>query len=138
MVRDADKLAARDSAVGQAGAASSKLQRDPRVTAVGRWLRRASVDELPQLVNVIRGDMSLVGPRMITAEELPAWGPTGDVILSVRPGITGLWQVSGRQSLSREDRIRLDGDYVRRMGLWLDLRILARTVPAVLGGRGAL
>ena len=138
MVPDADARAVADESLRVAGAASAKVALDPRVTAVGRWLRRFSVDELPQLVNVLRGEMSLVGPRMVTVEELPAWGDTAALVLTVRPGMTGLWQVSGRQTLSRDDRIRLDGEYVRAMSIMRDLRILVRTVPAVLGGRGAL
>lgn len=138
MVPDADTRMTTDPELHQLSAASMKMQRDPRVTGVGRWLRRLSIDELPQLMNVIRGEMSLVGPRMITPEELPAWGPTGRLLLAVRPGITGLWQVSGRQRLSRAERIRLDGLYVERMSISLDMRILARTIPAVLTGKGAL
>jgi lipopolysaccharide/colanic/teichoic acid biosynthesis glycosyltransferase len=137
MIPDADRVLAADQVLRDTASASGKLAADPRVTRAGRWLRRTSIDELPQLVNVILGQMSLVGPRILTADELPAWGPAGELILSVRPGVTGLWQVSGRQSLSRADRIHLDGEYVRRMSLRLDLTILVRTLPAVLGGRGA-
>jgi lipopolysaccharide/colanic/teichoic acid biosynthesis glycosyltransferase len=138
MVPDADQRLLEDAALHDASTESRKLPSDPRVTRSGSWLRRTSLDELPQLVNVIRGDMSLVGPRMLTREEIWAWGPTADLILEVRPGITGLWQVSGRQNLSREDRIRLDREYVQRMSVSRDLRILARTIPAVISGRGAL
>ncbi|TMB88995.1 MAG: sugar transferase [Chloroflexi bacterium] len=137
MMRDADEALSTDVALRAASEASQKVSDDPRVTRVGRWLRRSSLDELPQLLNVLRGEMSLVGPRMLTEQELPGWGAHRSVILSVRPGITGLWQVSGRQLLTRDERIRLDRDYVSRMSLGLDLRILARTVPAVLSGRGA-
>jgi len=137
MVRDADDVLERDAGLRLAYAASNKLAVDPRVTRTGRWLRRLSIDELPQLVNVLRGEMSLVGPRMITPAELPEWGDTADLLLSVRPGLTGLWQVNGRQKLTKADRIRLDGEYVHQMSLRLDLRILARTVPAVLSSRGA-
>ena len=137
MVTDADEMLERDSSLRSAFATSNKLMVDPRVTRVGRWLRRLSLDELPQLVNVLRGEMSMVGPRMITPAELPEWGETGTLLLSVRPGLTGLWQVSGRQQLTKADRIRLDRDYVQRMSLGLDLGILARTLPAVLSSRGA-
>ena len=137
MARNADEVLDADPALRTAFAASNKLVDDPRVTRAGRWLRRLSLDELPQLVNVLRGEMSLVGPRMITPAELPEWGDTASLLLSVRPGLTGLWQVSGRQKLTKAERIRLDGDYVRRMSLRLDLAILARTVPAVLSSRGA-
>jgi lipopolysaccharide/colanic/teichoic acid biosynthesis glycosyltransferase len=137
MVKDADRMLEENESLRAAFAASNKLPRDPRTTRVGRWLRRLSLDELPQLVNVIRGEMSLVGPRMITPAELPEWGETAPLMLSVRPGLTGLWQVSGRQRLTKADRIRLDDDYIRQMSLRLDLTILARTVPAVLSSRGA-
>jgi lipopolysaccharide/colanic/teichoic acid biosynthesis glycosyltransferase len=138
MVRGADSLIAANAELRQVYSESRKVEGDPRVTRVGRWLRRSSIDELPQLMNVVRGQMSLVGPRMITPEELPAWGATGSLLLAVRPGITGLWQVSGRQRLSRAERIRLDALYVQRMSILLDIRILARTIPAVLSGKGAL
>lgn len=115
----------------------TKLDRDPRVTRAGRLLRRLSIDELPQLLNVLKGEMSLVGPRMIHPSELSRFGEFGAERLSVRPGITGLWQVSGRQSLPPEARIELDRRYIERRSLMLDLAILARTVPAVLSGRGA-
>lgn len=114
-----------------------KLQDDPRVTRVGRLLRRLSIDELPQLVNVVRGDMGLVGPRMIHPSELDRYGEMGAERLSVRPGITGLWQVSGRQDLSYAERIELDRRYLRGRSLRLDIEILLRTLPAVLRGRGA-
>jgi lipopolysaccharide/colanic/teichoic acid biosynthesis glycosyltransferase len=138
MVCGADTLIATNPELRAVSSGSMKLESDPRVTRVGRWLRRSSIDELPQLINVVRGQMSLVGPRMITPEELPAWGATGSLLLAVRPGITGLWQVSGRQRLSRAERIRLDGLYVQRMSILLDIRILARTIPAVLSGKGAM
>jgi lipopolysaccharide/colanic/teichoic acid biosynthesis glycosyltransferase len=138
MVRRADELIDDNETLRTSTSASAKTRRDFRVTRVGRWLRRSSIDELPQLVNVVRGQMSLVGPRMITPEELPEWGGASAPVLAVRPGMTGLWQVSGRQLLSRDQRIVLDGQYVERMSIALDMRILARTVPAVLSGRGAL
>jgi exopolysaccharide production protein ExoY len=137
MVPDADDLLKANPHMREAWLASGKISADPRVTRVGRVLRRLSIDELPQLLNVIHGDMSLVGPRMLTTEELPAWGSSASMILSVRPGLTGLWQVSGRQQLTREERVRLDDEYVRRMSFGLDLGILLRTVPAVVSGRGA-
>lgn len=137
MVPDADEVLERDRHLRSAFATSNKLVGDPRVTRNGRWLRRLSIDELPQLLNVLRGEMSLVGPRMITPTELPEWGDTVALLLSVRPGLTGLWQVSGRQKLTKAERIRMDRDYVHRMSLRTDLAILARTVPAVLSSRGA-
>lgn len=137
MVPDADRVLAEDDGLRRTYAVANKLSSDPRITGSGRWLRRFSLDEVPQLINVLRGEMSLVGPRMITACELADWGETAELVLSVRPGMTGLWQVSGRQNVRKSDRVRLDGDYVRRMSLRLDVTILARTVPAVLSGRGA-
>jgi lipopolysaccharide/colanic/teichoic acid biosynthesis glycosyltransferase len=113
------------------------LDRDPRVTGVGRFLRRTSLDELPQLLNVLRGDMSLVGPRPLPVVEhalLPDWsGPR----LSVRPGITGLWQVAGRTRVPFEEMLRLDCRYVSELSWRSDLEILVRTVPSVLLGKGA-
>ncbi len=115
-----------------------KLADDPRVTRLGRFLRRSSLDELPQLVNVLRGEMSLVGPRPLLVCDLARF-PKRDQMrrFSVPPGLTGLWQVGGRSATSDEERIRLDLDYVDRWSLWLDLEILLRTVPAVLAGEGA-
>lgn len=113
------------------------LADDPRVTGVGRLLRRTSIDELPQLVNVLLGDMSLVGPRPLPVEEharVPEWAAARS---HVRPGITGLWQVRGRASVSFAEMLRLDCAYVSDPSLAGDLRILARTVPAVLTARGA-
>ena len=106
-------------------------------TRHGRWLRRASLDELPQLINVALGQMSLVGPRPALPSEVAAYLPDVRRRLIVRPGITGLWQVSGRSDLSWEETVRLDQEYVDNWSLLLDLRILLRTAGAVLTGRGA-
>jgi len=114
-----------------------KLQDDPRVTRVGRILRRLSIDELPQLVNVLRGDMGLVGPRMLHPSELERYGDLGPERLSVRPGITGLWQVSGRSELSFDEMVLLDLWYIENWSLGLDLKILLRTIPTVLLEHGA-
>lgn len=114
-----------------------KLVDDPRVTPLGSWMRRWSIDELPQLLNVLRGQMSLVGPRMITADELDHFGHWRDNLLTVKPGLTGLWQVSGRSRLGYEERVRLDMYYIRSYTIWQDLEILLRTIPAVLRGVGA-
>lgn len=113
-----------------------KLEDDRRVTRVGAWLRRTSLDELPQLWNVLRGEMSLVGPRPALPYEVELYEPPHRERLTVRPGITGLWQVSGRSQLSMRQALDLDVEYVRRRGLGLDLWILARTVPVVLSMRG--
>jgi lipopolysaccharide/colanic/teichoic acid biosynthesis glycosyltransferase len=137
MVADADRLLEADPALGARFRARMKLADDPRVTPFGRWLRRTSLDELPQLWNVLRGEMSLVGPRMVTRQELPRFGPDAAARLRVRPGLTGLWQVSGRQDLDPARRAALDREYLERWSLGLDLRILLRTLPAVWRGRGA-
>ena len=119
--------------------ATRKLKRDPRVTAVGRFLRASSLDELPQLLNVLRGEMSLVGPRPVQAAELAAhYGPAAAAqYASVRPGITGLWQVSGRSDASYDARVAMDLRYIARPTLLGDLRILLKTPAVVLRRRGA-
>ncbi len=125
-------LAARNEADGHL----FKVRDDPRVTATGRWLRRYSLDELPQLVNVLKGQMSLVGPRPLPVEDSAFTGEARRR-LRVRPGLTGLWQISGRSDLAWEEAVRLDLDYVDSWSLKLDLAILFRTLPAVLRGSGA-
>ncbi len=114
-----------------------KLKDDPRITPLGRFLRRSSIDELPQLVNVLFGQMSLVGPRMLTFDELRHFGRWQHNLLTVRPGLTGLWQVSGRSNLGYEDRVRLDMHYIRNYSIWLDLYIILRTIQVVVSGHGA-
>ncbi len=114
-----------------------KLRNDPRVTKVGKWLRKTSLDELPQLVNVFKGEMSLVGPRPIVPEEIVRYGTAFAEYVTVHPGITGLWQVSGRNQLTYPQRVALNQQYIRNWSLWLDLTILWRTVGAVLSRRGA-
>lgn len=117
-----------------------KLRRedDPRITAVGRVLRKFSLDEFPQFVNVLRGDMALVGPRPVLPSEMPIYGGQVDAYLLARPGITGAWQVSGRSHLSYTDRVSLDGDYFDGWSHARDLAILVRTPLAVLCCRGSL
>ncbi len=117
--------------------ANFKLGQDPRVTRLGRMLRRTSLDELPQLFNILKGDISLVGPRPIVPEELDKYGEHARIILRVKPGLTGFWQVNGRSDVSYAERIRLDLYYIHHWSLFLDLRILLKTVPVVLKGRGA-
>ncbi|MEM7717656.1 MAG: sugar transferase [Pseudomonadota bacterium] len=114
-----------------------KLTNDPRVTPLGQVLRTYSVDELPQLINVLFGEMSFVGPRPVVEEELERYGPYARAYLSARPGITGLWQTSGRSDTSYEYRVALDERYVREWSFTADVRILLRTVPVVLGARGS-
>ena len=126
-----------DPAMSRQYAESYKIRDDPRVTRVGRFLRVTSLDELPQLVNVLLGSLSLVGPRAVTAPELPRYGKHLDRLLSVRPGITGYWQINGRSQSSQQDRVRLDLAYVRDWTLGLDLLILAKTVRVLLTRRGA-
>jgi lipopolysaccharide/colanic/teichoic acid biosynthesis glycosyltransferase len=118
-------------------AQNHKLKDDPRVTRLGRLLRKYSLDELPQLINVIRHEMSLVGPRMISPEEMEKYHQWGTNLLTIRPGITGLWQVSGRSDISYEERVRLDMFYIRNWTVWLDLQLLIRTLPAAIKGEGA-
>jgi len=117
--------------------ASRKLSRDPRITALGNFLRKTSLDELPQLFNVLAGDMSLVGPRPVVPDELTRYGDRVAYYLAVRPGLTGLWQVSGRNNCTYDERVALDSDYVERWGLGSDLLILFRTIPAVLKQHGS-
>jgi lipopolysaccharide/colanic/teichoic acid biosynthesis glycosyltransferase len=114
-----------------------KIREDPRITPVGRVLRRFSIDELPQLLNVIKGDMSLVGPRPPLPEECQHYGELERQRLAVSPGITGIWQVSGRSLIDFDTWIRMDLEYIRTWSLRGDLRILLRTIPAVLSGKGA-
>jgi exopolysaccharide biosynthesis polyprenyl glycosylphosphotransferase len=137
MYGDADQRLAQDPALLQAFEKNYKLKDDPRVTRVGRLLRRTSLDELPQIFNVLRGQMSLVGPRMITADEQTKYGQLRMNLSTVKPGITGLWQVSGRSDVSYEERVMLDMHYIRNFSIWLDLHLLWRTIPAVLKGHGA-
>jgi exopolysaccharide biosynthesis polyprenyl glycosylphosphotransferase len=114
-----------------------KLKNDPRVTRLGQILRQLSLDELPQLLNVLKREMSLVGPRMISPPEMKMYGQWGMNLLTVPPGITGLWQVSGRSDVSYAERVRLDMYYIRNWTIWLDLQLLLQTIPAVIKKRGA-
>lgn len=141
MVPDAQarlqELLDRDPAALSEWERERKLKNDPRITAVGRLLRKTSLDELPQLWNVLRGDMSLVGPRPVIRDELKEYGDQLDYYLESRPGITGLWQISGRSDTTYLTRVNLDAWYVRNWSLWYDLVILIRTVRVVLKGEGA-
>jgi lipopolysaccharide/colanic/teichoic acid biosynthesis glycosyltransferase len=137
MYRDADQRQADLESLNEAHGALFKIRNDPRLTPIGRFLRRFSLDELPQLVNVLRGDMSLVGPRplpMRDFERLDGWHKKRYLVL---PGITGLWQISGRADLDFDDLVRLDFVYLERWSPFLDLAILAKTIPAVITRRGA-
>ncbi len=132
-------LLAADPALEEEYQSAVKLRDDPRVTPSGRWLRRTSLDELPQLLNVLTGDMSLIGPRpVLTQSELDDFfGEHSAEVIRHRPGMTGLWQVSGRSLLSYEERVSLDLEYSRACSLQSDLMLLAKTVPSVIKARGA-
>jgi lipopolysaccharide/colanic/teichoic acid biosynthesis glycosyltransferase len=140
MVLDADRVLGRlllDSAeVRSEWERNHKLRDDPRITPIGRFLRRTSLDELPQLINVVCGDMNLVGPRPIVVQELRKYGAAKFHYLSIKPGMTGLWQVSGRNRTSYEERVRLDRVYVENQSLWLDCRILIKTARVLLAHDG--
>lgn len=114
-----------------------KLKNDPRITGVGRWLRRYSLDELPQLINILAGHMSLVGPRPIVQSEIVRYATSYDLYTRVPPGLTGLWQVSGRNDTTYEERVAFDEYYIRNWSIWMDIYILARTFQAVLRAEGA-
>lgn len=137
MVVDGDAVLAKYPGKAEELRRAGKLRDDPRITGVGRFLRKTSLDELPQLFNIFRGQMSLVGPRMIHPSELAQYGEHGAELLSVRPGLTGLWQVSGRSGVGYAQRVELDMRYIRNQSAWLDAQILLKTIPAVLFGRGA-
>ncbi len=114
-----------------------KLEKDPRITPFGQLIRKASIDELPQFWNVLKGDMSLVGPRPCMERQRSLYGKDWEHYCAMRPGITGLWQVSGRNRLPYAKRVELDAHYVNHWSLWLDFKILLRTVGAVLSGEGS-
>ena len=137
MVADADRIIERDPAMMARWLAQHKLKDDPRVTRLGAFLRRHSVDEVPQFWNVVVGEMSVVGPRPLSPTGVADFGAARDTILSVRPGLTGLWQVSGRQDTTLERRIELDLEYIREASPWLDIRIVAGTIGEVARARGA-
>jgi lipopolysaccharide/colanic/teichoic acid biosynthesis glycosyltransferase len=137
MYRDADERQADLESLNEASGALFKIRDDPRMTSIGRVMRRYSIDELPQLLNVLLGQMSLVGPRPLPQRDydrLEDWHKKRYLVL---PGITGLWQVSGRSDLDFDDLVRLDFLYLERWSVFLDLSILVKTVPAVLSRRGA-
>jgi len=142
MVPDADQVLRRviasDARRAAEWRATQKLRDDPRITRIGQFLRRSSLDELPQLFNVLRGEMSLVGPRPIVRSEVERYGDRIEYYYAAKPGLTGLWQVSGRSDTTYDGRVKLDVWYVRNWSLWHDVAILFRTVPAVFLRRGAL
>jgi lipopolysaccharide/colanic/teichoic acid biosynthesis glycosyltransferase len=137
MRRDADAMLASDSTLRRAFEDNFKLKSDPRVTRLGSWLRKYSCDELPQFFNILKGEMSLVGPRMITAAELSKYGPYQELLLTVKPGLTGYWQVKGRQNVSYEERVQMDVNYITNWSLSLDFLILLQTPAKVIQTEGA-
>jgi lipopolysaccharide/colanic/teichoic acid biosynthesis glycosyltransferase len=118
-------------------AKTQKIKDDPRVTRVGKFLRKSSLDEFPQLFNVISSEMTLVGPRPVTKVELARYGKYQHMVLSLKPGVTGLWQVSGRSDVSYEERVRLDSYYVENWSLWLDISTIIRTIKVLIKHDGA-
>jgi len=137
MVQNAESLKSHLVSLNEATGPAFKIREDPRITAIGAFLRRSSLDEVPQLFNVVLGDMSVVGPRPQIPAEVELYEPWHRRRLDVKPGITCLWQISGRSHLSFEDWMRLDLDYIRQRSLRLDLMILLKTVPAVIARKGA-
>lgn len=137
MKRDAEVILARDPALKIKFEQNFKLENDPRLTWSGLFLRKLSLDELPQLFNVLRGQMSLVGPRMVSPAELGKYGDHKQLLISVKPGLTGYWQVNGRQNVGYEERVRMDLHYINNWSLTLDLKILLKTPYAVLKKEGA-
>ncbi len=137
MVQDAASRQASLEQANEASGALFKIRDDPRVTGVGRFLRRFSLDEIPNVWNVLRGEMSLVGPRPLPLRDYTRLEPWHRRRSNVLPGMTGLWQIAGRSDLSFDDLVRLDFYYLENWSLWLDITILGRTIPAVVGRRGA-
>jgi len=141
MVQDADTILATYLAehpeLQAEWEANHKLRNDPRITPIGRFLRTTSLDELPQLWNVLNGTMSLVGPRPIVQDETHKYGDVYPLYTRVPPGITGLWQISGRNDTGYEERVTLDATYIRNWSPWIDLTTLWKTLAVVLGKRGA-
>jgi exopolysaccharide production protein ExoY len=141
MIIDAERrlqqLLESDPEIREEFEATYKIKNDPRITRIGRWLRKTSLDELPQVINVLKGEMTWVGPRAIRPDELKMYGDNASVFLSAVPGITGLWQVSGRSKLSYEERVHLDVHYIETVSFLNDIHIILRTVPVMFTGNGA-
>ncbi|MDI3534963.1 MAG: hypothetical protein PWQ82_1328 [Thermosediminibacterales bacterium] len=132
-----EELMEKDPKIREEYTTYRKLKNDPRVTPIGKILRRTSLDELPQLINVIKGDLSIVGPRPMLKDEMERYGKYGKLVLKVHPGITGLWQVSGRNELPFSERVRLDVYYINNWSFWLDIIIILKTIPVLLNKNGA-
>ncbi len=137
MVTDADKFKDQLLNQNESGGVTFKMKRDPRITRVGRIIRKLSIDELPQLYNVFKGDMSLVGPRPPVPREVNEYDLTDRKRLEVIPGITCIWQVSGRSDIEFRQQVALDVQYIESQSVWGDIKILLKTIPAVLSGKGA-
>jgi exopolysaccharide biosynthesis polyprenyl glycosylphosphotransferase len=137
MFVNGDEILAKSDELQKELADKHKLKVDPRITRVGRILRKFSLDELPQIFNVLKYQMSIVGPRMIHPDEMVEYDQWEINLLTVRPGITGLWQVSGRSDLTYSERVRLDMHYIRNWSIWLDLQIIYQTIPTVIRAKGA-
>ena len=137
MRHDADAILAANAILKAEFERNFKLKNDPRLTRVGSFLRKFSLDELPQLFNVLKGQMSLVGPRMVTRAELDKYGGNKELLLTVKPGITGYWQVNGRQEVSYQERVRMDVYYIENWSLWMDMKVLLKTPLKVLRKEGA-
>jgi lipopolysaccharide/colanic/teichoic acid biosynthesis glycosyltransferase len=141
MVIDADvrlkALLASDPTAKAEWEANHKIKNDPRITKLGKFLRRTSLDEFPQLINIIKGEMSLVGPRPIVDDEVAKYGEDFSRIFSVKPGLSGLWQVSGRSDTDYAERVSFDTYYLQSWSVWLDLWVLYKTIGVVLKGKGA-
>jgi lipopolysaccharide/colanic/teichoic acid biosynthesis glycosyltransferase len=123
-----DEMMAESEDLRQEFSENFKLKRDPRITKIGKFLRMTNLDEFPQFINVLKGEMSVVGPRPLVPEEIERYGTAIDRVLTIRPGVTGLWQVSGRNDIPYADRIRIDVRYVKRRNFWLDLHIVVKTI----------
>ena len=141
MVIDADKqlekILAENPEMRAEWEKDRKFSDDPRVTKIGKILRKTSIDEIPQFFNVLMGEMSFIGPRPVTTPELEKYGDKSDFILSVQPGLSGMWQISGRSDTGYEERITLDSYYIRNWSMWLDLWIIIKTIYVVVKGKGA-
>lgn len=137
MFKSADKMLANLDHLNEAEGPVFKIRKDPRVTRIGGLLRKSSLDELPQIINVIKGNMSLVGPRPPLPNEVAKYNDYQYMRLSIKPGITCIWQIQGRSNISFDQWVELDLEYIRNQSLWLDFKILLKTIPAVIKGNGA-
>ena len=141
MVIDADKqlekILAENPEMRAEWEKDRKFTNDPRVTKIGKILRKTSIDEIPQFFNILTGEMSFIGPRPVTEPELKKYGNKAQIILSVQPGLSGMWQISGRSDTGYEERVTLDSYYIQNWSVWLDIWIIIKTVYVVLRGKGA-